>query len=89
MIKRWRMTCQGTVDAGVMALLHGISGNISGGYHHSFPDYGHGFCAFNDIGLAVRKLQQMSWIKNALVVDLDTHQGDGTAKVFENDTVTL
>jgi len=85
MLKRWRMTCQGTVEAGLMALFHKVAGNISGGYHHSFPDYGHGYCPFNDTALAIRKLQKELWISTALVVDLDTHQGDGTAKIFEND----
>ncbi|HKJ32447.1 MAG TPA: histone deacetylase, partial [Balneolales bacterium] len=83
--RRSRLAVQGTINAALMALQDGISGNIAGGTHHSFPDWGEGFCVFNDVAIAIRILQKSMWIKRAMVIDCDVHQGNGTAEYFKND----
>ena len=75
----------GTCAAAVRALDDGIGGNLAGGTHHAFPDHGEGYCVFNDIAVSIRALQAAGTIRRALVVDLDVHQGNGTAAVFEGD----
>jgi acetoin utilization deacetylase AcuC-like enzyme len=79
----------GTVQAARDALLHGISGGLAGGTHHAFRSEGAGFCVFNDIAVAIRALQQEGLIRSAAIVDLDVHQGDGTAAIFEGDPDVL
>jgi acetoin utilization deacetylase AcuC-like enzyme len=59
--------------------------NLSGGFHHAFPDHGEGFCALHDVAVAIRVLQREGAIKKALVVDCDVHQGNGTASIFAAD----
>lgn len=83
--RRSRLAVQGTINAALMALQDGLAGNLAGGTHHAFPDAGEGFCVFNDVAVAVRLLQQAMWIKNAMIVDCDVHQGNGTAAIFQND----
>ncbi|MBZ0186279.1 MAG: histone deacetylase [Candidatus Obscuribacterales bacterium] len=80
-----RLKCGGTKLAAETALSHGLSANLGGGYHHAFPGEGRGFCSLNDIAIAIRCLQRDKKIETALVVDLDFHQGDGTALIFEKD----
>ncbi len=75
----------GTVLAAQLALEHGIACNCAGGTHHAFPDFGSGFCIFNDLGVAPRLLQQQGLVKKVLIIDLDVHQGDGTAVIFAGD----
>jgi len=75
----------GTCAAAARALVEGIGGNLAGGTHHAFPDHGEGYCVFNDIAVSVRMLQAERAIRRALVVDLDVHQGNGTAAVFATD----
>jgi acetoin utilization deacetylase AcuC-like enzyme len=75
----------GTLQAARWALGHGIAGNLAGGTHHGFPDHGEGFCVFNDIAVAIRVLLAEGRIRRAVVVDLDVHQGNGTAAVFAGD----
>ncbi len=82
---RSRLAVQGTINAGLMALRDGISGNLAGGTHHAMPDLGEGFCVYNDVAVAIRVLQQAMWVKKVLVIDCDVHQGNGTAVIFEND----
>lgn len=72
----------GTVLAGECAMEDGVGYNIGGGFHHAFPDHGEGFCAVNDIAVAIRVMQQRGLIRKALVVDCDVHQGNGTAAIF-------
>lgn len=59
--------------------------NIGGGFHHAYPEHGEGFCFINDIAVSIRAAQEAGLAKNVLVVDCDLHQGNGTAKIFEND----
>jgi acetoin utilization deacetylase AcuC-like enzyme len=75
----------GTSAAARVALEEGFSGNLAGGTHHAFSDHGEGFCVFNDIAVSIRSLQAEGRIGRALVVDLDVHQGNGTAAVFAGD----
>ena len=75
----------GTVLAARLALDHGIACSTAGGGHHAFSDHGAGFCVFNDVAVAIRVLQAEGRIGRALVVDLDVHQGDGTAEIFAGD----
>lgn len=82
---RSRLAVQGTINAGLMALQDGISGNLAGGTHHAMPDLGEGFCVYNDVAVAVKVLKQAMWVKNVLVIDCDVHQGNGTAEIFKND----
>ncbi len=69
----------GTLAAARLALAHGLAGNTAGGSHHARRDGGAGYCIFNDVAIALRTLQNEGAVKRALVVDLDVHQGDGTA----------
>ncbi len=85
LVRRSRLAVQGTVNASRMALEDGISGNLAGGTHHAMPDHAQGFCVLNDTAIAIRFLQESGLIRRALVIDLDVHQGNGTAKIFEHD----
>ena len=84
-LKVFRLMAGGTVLAAEEALKEQVGIHIGGGFHHSFPDHGEGFCMLNDVAVAVRKLQQEKKIKKALLVDLDVHQGNGNAFVFRQD----
>ncbi len=81
---RSRLAVQGTINAALMALQDGIAGNLAGGTHHAMPDYGEGFCVFNDVAVAIKVLQQSMWAKKILVIDCDVHQGNGTAEIFKD-----
>jgi len=80
-----RYAAGGTILAGRLALAHGIAVNLGGGFHHARPDGGEGFCIYNDLAVAIRRLQADGRIRRALVVDLDVHQGNGTAECFAGD----
>lgn len=75
----------GTILAGQMAIRDGFGSNLSGGFHHAYPNHGEGFCAVHDVAVAIRKLQADGAIKNAIVVDTDVHHGNGTAAIFRDD----
>ena len=68
-----------------LALKHGLACNTAGGTHHAFPSYGSGYCIFNDLAIASRVIQHLNLARKILIVDLDVHQGDGTAFIFQND----
>jgi acetoin utilization deacetylase AcuC-like enzyme len=72
----------GTILAADCALRDGVGFNISGGFHHAFPDHGEGFNLINDVAVAIRRLQQDGKIKTAMTVDCDVHHGNGTAAIF-------
>jgi acetoin utilization deacetylase AcuC-like enzyme len=84
-VRRSRLATQGTFEAGRMALQDGVAANLAGGMHHGFPDHGEGFCVLNDVAVAIRMLQRDGDVARVLVVDLDVHQGNGVAAVFEGD----
>jgi acetoin utilization deacetylase AcuC-like enzyme len=75
-------TVQGTVEAARDALRDGAGINLAGGTHHAFADRGEGFCVFNDVAVAIRVLQREGRARRVAVVDLDVHQGNGTARIF-------
>ncbi len=83
--RRSRLATMGTLLAARAALEDGLSGNLAGGTHHAFADRGEGFCVLNDVAVAVRALQHEGVARRFLVVDLDVHQGNGTAAIFESD----
>ena len=85
LVERSRRAVQGTINAALMALEDGLAANLAGGTHHAFPDYGEGFCVLNDVAVSIRVLERAGWIRRALVVDLDVHQGNGTAAIFAGD----
>ena len=84
-LNAFRYSTGGTVLAAQLALKYGIAINIGGGYHHAGPDAGEGFCVYADMPIAIRVLQKEGLVRRALVVDLDVHQGNGTAKCFAGD----
>ncbi|HBH22736.1 MAG TPA: histone deacetylase [Cytophagales bacterium] len=75
----------GTVKGALFALEHGVAMNIAGGTHHAFTDRGEGFCLLNDIAIAAKFLLDQLLVEKVLVVDLDVHQGNGTAEIFRNE----
>jgi len=85
-IRRARAVCGGTLLAARLALTHGLACNTAGGSHHAGPDFGAGFCIFNDVAVAAQALLDEGAVRRILVVDLDVHQGDGTALIFAGDT---
>lgn len=76
----------GTILTAQLALDYGLACNTAGGTHHAFPSYGSGFCIFNDLAIAARVLQKLGLVQKILIVDLDVHQGDGTAFIFQDDS---
>ena len=81
--RRSRLASGGTLLAARAALDGGMAGNLAGGGHHAFPDHGEGFCILNDVAIAVSKLRAEGAIARAVIIDLDVHQGNGTAAIFE------
>ena len=75
----------GTILACREALESGVAVNLSGGFHHAFPDHAEGFCYTNDIAIAVRRLQRDNQANRFFIVDCDLHQGNGTAYIFQDD----
>jgi acetoin utilization deacetylase AcuC-like enzyme len=75
----------GTLLAARLALQGGRGFNIGGGFHHAFPGHGEGFCAINDVAIAIRVLQEECAIVKAMVIDCDVHHGNGTAAIFAGD----
>ncbi|MDX1513728.1 MAG: histone deacetylase [Gammaproteobacteria bacterium] len=81
-VKRSRAAVGGTLLAARVAVDSGAAFNMAGGSHHAFSDHGAGYCVFNDVAVAVTVLLEEGVITRALVVDLDVHQGDGTAEIL-------
>lgn len=75
---------QGTIDCALYALEYGVSLNVAGGTHHAYRDSGEGFCLLNDFAVAANYLLNNDLAKKILIIDLDVHQGNGTAKIFED-----
>ncbi len=85
LVNRTCVAVGGTVLTAKLALECGLACNTAGGTHHAFPSYGSGFCIFNDLAIAARVIQHLGLAQKILIVDLDVHQGDGTALIFQND----
>lgn len=79
------LCCGGSILAGRLAVEEGVAVHLGGGFHHAFADHGEGFCLLNDVAVAVRALMARDAIRRAAVVDLDVHQGNGTAAIFQGD----
>ena len=82
LVERGRHIAAGTLQCVEYAIKHGISMNAAGGTHHSFKEKGEGFCVFNDIAIAANHLIHSNKFNNILIVDLDVHQGNGSASIF-------
>lgn len=85
MVERSRRSVGATIAAARVALDEGVAANLAGGTHHSFADRGEGFCVFNDVAVAARVLQRDNDARRIAIVDLDVHQGNGTAAIFASD----
>lgn len=85
LVERSRRSVGGTVGAAEAALQDGIAVNLSGGTHHAFPDRGEGFCVFNDVAVAARMMQKTGRARRIAILDMDVHQGNGTAFIFRDD----
>lgn len=83
-VARERLLVQGTIDGAMNALKDGIAFNIAGGTHHASITHGEGFCMLNDQAIAARYLLDHTTVKKVLIIDLDVHQGNGTADIFED-----
>jgi acetoin utilization deacetylase AcuC-like enzyme len=85
MVERSRRSVGATIAAARAALDEGVAANLAGGTHHAFADRGEGFCVFNDVAVASRVLQRDDHAARIAIVDLDVHQGNGTAAIFHGD----
>ena len=85
LVKRGTFITHGTIECAEYAIQNGVAMNIAGGTHHSFTYKGEGFCLLNDVGVAANFFLERGNVKKILVIDLDVHQGNGTAQIFQND----
>lgn len=85
LITRGTHISNGTLQCAFYAQQHGVALNIAGGTHHSFTNRGEGFCLLNDIAISANYLLHKKIVSKVLVVDLDVHQGNGTAQIFKDD----
>ena len=85
MVERSRRSTGATIAACQAAIIDGAAVNLAGGTHHAFADRGEGFCCFNDVAVAARLMQAQRLASNVLIIDLDVHQGNGTAAILGND----
>lgn len=85
LVEREVVIAQGTVDCAMYALENGAALNVAGGTHHAFADRGEGFCLLNDIACAANVLLDRGVVSKVLALDLDVHQGNGTADIFANE----
>jgi acetoin utilization deacetylase AcuC-like enzyme len=89
LVQRTLASVGSTLAATEEALATGWGGSLAGGTHHAFAGEGSGFCVFNDIAVAIRNLQRDHGMERVAVIDLDVHQGDGTAQIFADDASVL
>lgn len=89
LVERSRRSVGGTIEACRAALCDGIAANLAGGTHHAFPDFGAGFCVFNDVAITARATLAEDRAHRVAIIDCDVHQGDGTAAIFEHDTAVF
>lgn len=89
MVERSRRSTGATIAACRAAITDDIAVNLAGGTHHAMSDAGEGYCVFNDAAVAIRSLQHEGLIKRACVIDLDVHQGNGTAQILADDSSTF
>lgn len=84
LVERERRIAQGTIDTSLSAIKTGIGMNVAGGTHHAGSNWGEGFCMLNDQAIAANYLLKNNLAKRILIVDLDVHQGNGTAEIFKD-----
>ncbi|MCS6795303.1 MAG: histone deacetylase [Raineya sp.] len=84
LVEREIVIANGTIQCALYAQKHGVAMNVAGGTHHAFSDRGEGFCLLNDVAIASNYLIENNLAKRILIVDLDVHQGNGTAEIFRN-----
>ena len=89
LIAREMMIANGTMKASEFAIKYGVAMNIAGGTHHAFTNKGEGFCMLNDQAIGARYLQEKGLANKILIVDLDVHQGNGTAEIFQNNNTVF
>jgi len=89
LVEREVIIADGTIKASQYALNYGIAMNIAGGTHHAYTNRGEAFCLLNDQAIGARYLQNKGLAKKILIVDLDVHQGNGTAEIFQNDNTVF
>jgi acetoin utilization deacetylase AcuC-like enzyme len=85
LVNRTCVAVGGSILTARLALEYGLACNTAGGTHHAFPAYGSGFCIFNDLAIMAKTMQAQGLVQRVLIVDLDVHQGDGTAWIFRDD----
>jgi acetoin utilization deacetylase AcuC-like enzyme len=85
LVEREIRIAQGTIDGALFAQQHGVAFNVAGGMHHAGSNWGEGFCLLNDQAIAANYLLNNNLAKRILIIDLDVHQGNGTAQIFENE----
>lgn len=88
-VRGFRRMTGGTILAARLALEGGAAMHVGGGFHHAFADHAEGFCYLNDVAIAIRVLMREGRIRRAAVIDVDLHQGNGTAHVFQDDPHVL
>lgn len=85
LVERELRIAQGSIDCALFALKYGVALNVAGGTHHAFSNRGEGFCLLNDFAIAANYLLHHKLVSRILIIDLDVHQGNGTAQIFQND----
>jgi acetoin utilization deacetylase AcuC-like enzyme len=85
LVERELRIAKGTIDGSMFALEHGIAFNVAGGTHHAGSNWGEGFCMLNDQAIAANYLLSNKLVNRILIIDLDVHQGNGTAEIFQNE----
>lgn len=86
LVERELRIVQGSIDCALFALKYGVALNVAGGTHHAFTNRGEGFCLLNDFAVAAHYLLHHKLASRILIIDLDVHQGNGTAQIFKDDT---
>lgn len=86
LVERELRIAKGTIQGCLYAMEHGVAFNVAGGTHHAGADWGEGFCMLNDQAIAANYLLHKNLAKRILMIDLDVHQGNGTAQIFENES---
>jgi acetoin utilization deacetylase AcuC-like enzyme len=82
LVKAFWLAAGGSILAADLALREGLAVNVGGGFHHAFPDHGEGFCVIHDVAVAIKRMHQEGKLTRAMTVDLDVHNGNGTAAIF-------
>lgn len=85
LVQRGRHIARGTLDCAHYAQQYGVAMNVAGGTHHAYPGHGEGFCVFNDMAIAANHLIEREGMQRILIIDLDVHQGNGNAYIFQNE----